>query len=103
MPSFSDLFSSNIGASPLQRQSLQIDSPTPKEGQSALLHRPWEWTAFQMAATVCSRGVKQPRDPSAKGSSCLKTLGKMLPKQRGHPDHQKDMDFFWDGKNYALV
>ncbi|KAL9846823.1 lipase member M-like isoform 1-T1 [Geothlypis trichas] len=102
MPSFSDLFSSNIGASPLQRQSLQIDSPTPKEGQSALLHRPWEWTVFQMAATVCSRGVKQPRDPSAKGSSCLKTLGKMLPKQRGHPDHQKDMDFFWDASRPAV-
>lgn len=88
--SFSDLFSSNIGASPLQ-----IDSPTSREGHSVLLHRPWELTTFQMATTTYSRGAKQSQDPSAKGSSCLKTLHKMLPKQRGHPDHQKDMDFFF--------
>jgi len=68
-----------------------------------LLHRLWEFTTFQMSTAACARGVKQLGSHSAKGSSCFRTLHRMLPKQRDHPDHKKDMDFVYDGKNYDLV
>ncbi|KAM6092915.1 gastric triacylglycerol lipase-like, partial [Theristicus caerulescens] len=48
----------------------------PAEGHVVLLHRPWEFTTFQMATGTCSRGAEQPGDCSAKGSSCLKALTK---------------------------
>lgn len=68
-----------------------------------LLCRAWEFIIFQTATATCSRRVKQVGNHSAKGSSCLKALHKMLPKQSDHPNHEKDMDFLCGGKNYALV
>lgn len=69
---------------------------SPAEGHMVLLHRPWEFTVFQMATATCSRGMKQPEDGSAKGSSCLKALHQMR-----LTDHKKGI--LCDGKNYDLV